>query len=235
MAGGATLTRFKEARYNFYRWRFESPFLVKFGLAWVFAALTGLGALIKLYLPWTPVPITGQVFFVLAAGVVLGRHYGGLSMIIYALVGLAGVPWFAGDNAAALPLVEGLPGLYQGVGGLAILFSATFGYILGFVLAAFLIGGVVDARVRFRRYTYLTPLLLLGVGIIYLAGLVWLYVWWTTGLFGLLEPIGSLSLWGLLLAGAIPFIPLDLVKTGIVVGIGGSLLPKRAYGAERDA
>lgn len=233
MAGGAYVDRFKDATYQFYRWRFESPFLVKFGLAWVFAALTGLGALLKLYLPWTPVPITGQVFFVLAAGVVLGRRWGGASMLLYALVGLAGVPWFAGSNTNPVPLIQGLPGLYQGVGGVAILLGATFGYILGFIVAAFVIGEVVDARVRFRQYRYLTPLLLAGIGIIYLLGAVWLYLWFTTGL-GFLEPIGSLDLVTLLWLGVLPFIPLDLVKAAIVVAIGGFILPRRPYGAEAD-
>lgn len=228
MAGGAYVDRFREASYNFYRWRFESPFLVKFGLAWVFATLTGVGALIKLYLPWTPVPITGQVFFVLAAGVVLGRHYGGLSMVLYALVGLAGVPWFAGSNTNPVPLFAGVPGLYHGVGGLAILAGATFGYILGFMVAAFLVGWAVDTRVRFRRYRYLAVLLLTGIGVIYLLGVVWLYFWWTA-------LVGPLTLPELLLIGVLPFVPLDVLKAAIVVGIGGFVLPKRPYGAEIDA
>ena len=74
MAASATITRVRNRTYNFYRWRYESDFLVNLGLAGLFACLTGLGALVKVYLPWTPVPITGQRFFVLASAVVLGKH-----------------------------------------------------------------------------------------------------------------------------------------------------------------
>src|SRR5439155_78351 len=92
MSAGATIGRVRNATYHFYRWRYESAFLVNLGLAGLFACLTGFGALIKIYLPWTPVPITGQVFFVLASAVVLGKHYGGLSQVLYAFVGILGVP-----------------------------------------------------------------------------------------------------------------------------------------------
>lgn len=51
MAGGAYIDRLKVVSHNFYRWRYESRFLVKFGLAWMFAGLTGLGALMKFYIP----------------------------------------------------------------------------------------------------------------------------------------------------------------------------------------
>ncbi len=146
----------KVVSYNFYRWRYESRFIVKFGLAWMFASLTGLGALMKFYIPWTPVSIAGQVFFVLAAAVVLGRHFGGLSQLIYALVGVAGIPWFAGSNADPVRLFEGLLGLYQGLGGVAIPYGATFGYIIGFIVAAFIIGWALDSRIRLRRYLHLT-------------------------------------------------------------------------------
>src|SRR5436853_338036 len=159
MSAGATIGRVRNATYQFYRWRYESAFLVNLGLAGLFACLTGFGALIKIYLPWTPVPITGQVFFVLASAVVLGKHYGGLSQILYAFVGILGVPWFAGSNTSPEPILAGLPGLYRGIGGFAILTGATFGYVIGFIVAAFLIGWALDARVRYRRPAYLALVL----------------------------------------------------------------------------
>lgn len=219
MAGGAYVTRFKEASYNFYKWRFESSLLVKIGLAGVFAGLTGLGAHMRFYIPWTLVPITGQVFFVLAAGLVLGRHFGGLSQIIYALVGIAGVPWFAGTNTVPA---------YHIVAG------PTFGYIIGFILTAFLIGGAVDRRVLSRRFSRVIPLLLAGILLIYVAGAMWFFLWWTTG-FGVHAPLGTLGLNDLFLMTVVPFIPLDILKALIVAGIGGFVLPKRAYGTENDA
>lgn len=228
MAGGATITRFKEASYNFYRWRHETSHLTKTGLALAFAGLTGLGALMKFYTPWSPVPITGQVFFVLAAGTVLGRYYGGLSQLLYAVLGLLMIPWFAGSNTDPIPLIEGFPGLYRGVGGIAIVYGATFGYILGFILAAFLVGWAVDTRIRFRRYPYLTLILLAGLGVIYLLGLAWLYGWWTVN-------VGALGLVDLLVLGAVPFVPLDLVKVVSVLAVAGAVLPRRAFGNEVDA
>ncbi len=71
----------------------------------------------------SPVPITGQALFVLAAGVVLGRHYGGPSQVLYALLGLMVVPWFAGSTTNPVPLIQGIPGVCQGFGGIAILYG----------------------------------------------------------------------------------------------------------------
>lgn len=234
MATGAYVSRVRAVTYDFYRWRYESDFVVKLGLAAVFGCLTGFGALIKAYFPWTPVPITGQLFFVLASAVVLGKYYGGLSQVIYAFVGILGVPWFAGSNTNPQPLIDGVPGLYRGVGGLAILWGATFGYIIGFILASFFLGWAVDSRLKFRRTRYLGLLLLAGVGIVYLAGAIWFYLWWTTG-FGIVAAWGDLSLDGLLVKAVLPFVPLDLLKAGIVLAVGGVVLPNRPFGAEKDA
>jgi biotin transport system substrate-specific component len=234
LAAGATITRVRDVTYNFYRWRYESAFLVNLGLAGLFACFTGFGALVKVYLPWTPVPITGQLFFVLASAVVLGKHYGALSQVMYAFVGILGVPWFAGSNTNPQPVVDGLPGLYRGVGGLAILTGATFGYILGFIVAAFVIGWAVDSRVRYRRPVFLGPLLLAGTGLVYLLGSAWFYAWWTTG-FGVVASLGYLSFADLMVRAVIPFIPLDLVKAGIVLAIGAVILPNRPFAREKDA
>lgn len=204
------------------------------GLAGLFACLTGFGALVKVYLPWTPVPITGQLFFVLASAVVLGKSYGGLSQVIYAFVGILGVPWFAGSNTDPQPIFDGLPGLYRGVGGLTILTGATFGYIIGFIVAAFVIGWVVDSRVRYRHPAFLGLLLLAGIGLVYLFGAGWFFLWWTTG-FGLIASKGGLSFGDLMVKAVIPFVPLDLVKAGIVLAIGSVILPNRPFAREKDA
>jgi biotin transport system substrate-specific component len=234
LAAGATITRVRAVTYNFYRWRYESAFLVNVALAGLFACLTGFGAFVKVYLPWTPVPITGQLFFVLASAVVLGKHYGGLSQVIYAFVGILGVPWFAGSNTNPQPLFDGLPGLYRGVGGLAILTGATFGYVLGFIVAAFVIGWAVDSQIRYRRPAFLGFLLLASTGLVYLLGSAWFYVWWTTG-FGVVPSRGDLSFADLMVRAVIPFIPLDIVKAGIVLGIGAVILPNRPFAREKDA
>ena len=85
-------------------------------LALGMAALTWILAQVRLFLPWTPVPVTCQTFAVLLAGVVLGKYWGGISQIIY-------VSLFAGFGAIMGP---------------------TGGYLLGFILAALFIGYVID-------------------------------------------------------------------------------------------
>ncbi|MFJ2028949.1 biotin transporter BioY [Streptosporangium sp. NPDC087985] len=86
------------------------------------AALTGLSA--QLTFPMWPVPVTGQTFAVVLVGAALGMNRAALSMVLYTLVGIAGVPWFAGGAS--------------GFGG------ATFGYILGFIAAAALVGKLAE-------------------------------------------------------------------------------------------
>lgn len=117
------------------------------------AALIGLCAQLFVYLPGNPVPITGQTFAVLfvAAGLGFGRGVG--ATLLYAVAGVLGVPWFA----------EGSSGLV----------SATFGYIIGFVLAAALVGYLAE-----RGWTS-NPLrtiavMLLGSFAIYAVGVSWL-------------------------------------------------------------
>ncbi|GGN48408.1 biotin synthase [Streptomyces kronopolitis] len=86
------------------------------------AALTGIAAQIALPVPGSPVPVTGQTFAALLVGASLGTRRGLLSLALYAVAGMAGVPWFAGGAS--------------GTGG------ATFGYVLGMLLAAGLVGGL---------------------------------------------------------------------------------------------
>jgi biotin transport system substrate-specific component len=88
----------------------------------LFAILTGVGAWIEIPLPFTPVPITLQTLAVLASGVVLGRD-GLYSQLLYLLLGGIGLPLFAG-----------------GTGHFIYLFSATGGYLIGFVAASAVAG-----------------------------------------------------------------------------------------------
>jgi len=113
------MDKYKYARYNSFKWRYELNLLYKITLAIGFACLTGLLAQFRFYLPGSPVPITGQTFAVLIAGILLGK-WGGISQGMYVGFGAMGVPWFAGMNA-----------------GLAYLLGPTGGYIIGFIFAAF--------------------------------------------------------------------------------------------------
>ena len=94
---------------------------VRLATASLMAALTAVSAYVTL--PIGPVPITMQTCFVLLSGAVLGSRWGAGSQIVYVCLGLAGIPVFAG-----------------GMSGPGVVLSPTFGYIAGFVLAAFLTG-----------------------------------------------------------------------------------------------
>ncbi len=89
----------------------------------LFAGFTGLCARLRIYLPFTPVPVTGQVFAVLLSGFILGKGYGSLSQMLYIGLGLLGIPWFV-------------------VGPI----GPTGGYIVGFIAAPYLIGALLERR-----------------------------------------------------------------------------------------
>jgi len=88
--------RINQSKYDIFRWRYDLSIPKKLSLALGMAALTGLLAQVRIPLPWTPIPITGQTFAVLLAGVLLGRRWGGIGMAIFAGLGFAGLPWFSG-------------------------------------------------------------------------------------------------------------------------------------------
>ena len=89
--------RIEQTRVNVFRWRFELSLPMKLTMAIGMAALTGLLAQVRIVNPWMPdIPITGQTFAVLLAGILLGKWWGGTSMAIYGGLGWLGVPWFTG-------------------------------------------------------------------------------------------------------------------------------------------
>ena len=116
-----------------------------------FAALTGLSAKVAVYLN-PAVPITGQTFAVLLSGAVLGSKRGAASMLVYLAMGIAGVPVFAPDGA--------IP-------------HASRGYLIGFAVAAFIVGWLVE-RGWGRNPLKLALAMLMGEVAIYGFGLPWL-------------------------------------------------------------
>jgi len=124
----------------------EAGFSYKLSLSFLFACLTGIGAMIRIYMPLTPVPITMQVFFVLMSGAILGKYYGGLSQAMYAFLGFAGIPWFTHPSA---------------------ILGITGGYIIGFVFASFAVGW---AKERAKTGIAITLSMILGIAIIYAFG-----------------------------------------------------------------
>ena len=195
----------EDVRLNLFRRRYEAGFVYKLLLAFAFAGLTGIGAQAKLYLPFTPVPITGQVLFVLLSGALLGRNWGALSMALYAALGAVGVPWFAGGRA-----------------GVDVLLGATGGYILGFVAAAYLIGYFTDTYVSSRGIAPQLSLMFAGIGVVYALGALQLAY------------VAKLSLSEALAKGVLPFIPGDIVKALAAVAVTTAVLPRGSYAGEKD-
>ena len=160
------------------------------------AAFVGVAAQIAIPLPFTPVPLTLQTFAVLLVGAALGSLRGVLSMVIYLLVGMVGVPWFA-----------------EGSSGFS---SASFGYILGFIFAAFIVGRLAE-RGASTTAARSAALMVIGNLAIYAVGVTWLKfaidVNWAT----------ALSL------GVVPFLIGDAVKIALAAG----LLPLSWKGLEK--
>ena len=201
------IDKYKNVRYNFFKWRFELDFVYKISLALSFALLTGLLAQFRFYLPGTPVPVTGQVFGVILAGLILGK-WGGVSQIIYVGIGAAGIPWFAGFNA-----------------GFAYLLGPTCGYLIGFILAAFFIGFIVDRYVNLRNYKGMLLLMLFSTFVlIYIPGLVYFY-FWSGSTIGFME---------LIMMCILPFIAADIIKAIIAATIATAITPKKSFGHEVD-
>jgi biotin transport system substrate-specific component len=205
-------TRINDTKYNVFKWRYELSIPKKLGLALGFAVLMGLIAQLKFYLPFTPVPLTGQTFGALFAGIVLGTWWGGISMALYAGLGAAGVPWFQGWQ-----------------GGWAYLAGPTGGYIVVFIFAALFLGYFTDKFVRSRSFFAMFGLMLFANFIlIYGPGLLQLNLW-LTNIKGTPVAFGEL-----LTLGAIPFIAGDVIKAVTAALIVRGITPKKAYAKEAD-
>ena len=190
-------------KYGVFRWRYELSIPKKLVLAFGMACLVGLLAQVRFYVPWNPVPITGQTFAVLLAGVVMGRWWGGVSMAIYAGLGFAGVPWFSG-------WASGL--------------GATGGYIIGFILADLFLGHFTDKYIRSRRlFSMLGLMLLANFALIYIPGLIWLGVW-----LNLISDTPT-TIAAVIAMGVIPFIVGDILKAVLAAATARIITPKSDY------
>jgi biotin transport system substrate-specific component len=154
------------------------------------ACFTGIMAQIVIPIPWSPVPITGQTLAVFTSALILGKRLGPLSQITYIIIGLLGVPWFAGLS-----------------GGLNVLLGSNGGYIIGFVFASMFIGYISEKYSKSRKIKGMIPVMLIATYIcIYIPGLLVLAIWYnlTTSTFP--------SINFLLMMGLIPFIIGDIFK-----------------------
>ena len=150
------------------------------------AAFVGLAAQVAIPLPFTPVPLTLQTFAVLLAGAALGSTRGIMAMALYAVAGIAGVPWFAeGSSGFAMP---------------------SFGYILGFIIAAGIVGRIAEHGATLTAWRT-AGLMIVGNVVIYAVGVTWLKyaidASWATAL----------------QLGVAPFLIGDVVKIALAAGL----------------
>ena len=162
------------------------PDLARVALGSLFVALCA-----QISIPLQPVPITGQTLGVLLVGALLGSRLGALSLLAYLAEGLAGLPVFAGATSAWSP---------SSVPALPVLLGPTAGYLVGFVLAAALVGWLAE-RGWDRRVATTALAMALGNLLIYAAGLAWL---------ARFVPTASL-----LALGMLPFLPGDALKLAL--------------------
>ncbi|ACU53199.1 BioY protein [Acidimicrobium ferrooxidans DSM 10331] len=167
-----------------------------------YAAFIGVLAQVAIPLPFTPVPITGQTFAVLLGALALGPGLALAGTALYAAVGLAGVPWFAGAT-----------------GGLHMVSDPSFGYIVGFMVAAAFVGWL-GTRGADRRPLTTIVAMVVGNLAIYAVGVAWLAVALGVSLPRALE------------LGMVPFVVGDLVKVLLAAGLlPGAWFALRRLGA----
>lgn len=150
--------------------------------AGLFAALTATLSQVVVAIPVSPVPITLQVFSVSLAGVVLGSKLGGLSQLVYVLLGTAGIPVFAGFEA-----------------GIGIILGPKGGYIIGFPLLAYITGFSAErqrSQGSFRTFFSM----LAGLAVFYVIGAAWL------------GTVMRLDISSTIVMGVGWFLPVDIIK-----------------------
>ncbi|NBM18036.1 biotin transporter BioY [Streptomyces sp. GC420] len=149
------------------------------------AVLTGIAAQISVPVPGSPVPVTGQTFAALLVGTALGARRGMAALAVYALAGVAGMPWFAEGTSG-----YGMP---------------SFGYIIGMLLAATVVGALAR-RGADRSVLRTAGAMVLGSAVIYAVGVPYLAL--ATGM----------TLGQAVAAGLTPFLIGDALKAALAMG-----------------
>ncbi len=137
---------------------------------------------------------------------ILGKWYGGMSQVFYTVLGVLGVPWFAGGTA-----------------GMEVLAGVTGGYIIGFIVASLIIGWFTDMYVKSRSFAGMFSIMLLGIVLVYLFGAIQLAF------------VLGVNAERAIELGVLPFIAVDLYKALIASAIAAAVAPGTAYGNERDS
>ncbi len=158
----------------------------------LFVALIAVGAFIKIPIPY--LPITLQFLFTNLAGIILGPYLGGLSVLVYVLLGLIGVPIFTSG------------------GGPGYIFSPTFGYLVGFIIGAFMAGKYLQKREINVKNIFIASVI--NLAIVYVLGMIYLY------LINNFYLGNVLSLKDLFLYAFLLIIPGDLFLCGVSAVVG---------------
>lgn len=164
----------------------------------MFAALMAIGANATSFIMIGPVPLTLQTFFAILAGALLGARLGSLSMIVYTLVGFVGVPVFA-----------------QMSNGFSAITKPTFGFIISFIILAYVAGKIVEAKSKPTLTTFF---------IACFVGLILNYVIGTTYMYASLKYF--LGMEGLTYTGAWQMMTLFLYKDIAVTVVAALICPK---------
>ncbi|MGE5592854.1 MAG: biotin transporter BioY [Betaproteobacteria bacterium] len=165
----------------------------------LFAAITSALAFVSIPLPFTPVPVTAQSFGPMLAGLLLRPREAALSQLLYVLIGVVGIPVFAG-----------------GASGFGVLAGPTGGYLLGFVAGSCVTSLLAEKHAASKRFGTVWSIIACVVG-----GVIVVY--------GLGVPqlslVTGLAPGDAVVAGALPFIPGDVLKA-CIAGLAGSRLRK---------
>ncbi len=166
--------------------------LLSHGLLILLGSLA-VALLAQIAIPVGPVPVSGQTLGVLAVAAALGRRRGPLAILLYLSYGAAGLPFFAGGTA-----------------GMLVLMGPTAGYLVGFLVAAWFVGSLLE-RPALRKVLPAALVLTGGTAIIYAFGVAWLsrFVGWD----------------GVLAVGVTPFLFGDALKIAIV-SVAAAGLPR---------
>ncbi|MDP3012643.1 MAG: biotin transporter BioY [Candidatus Subteraquimicrobiales bacterium] len=162
----------------------------------LFAALACAGAVLLRLGGEAVVPFSIMPLVTMLSGALLGSKKGSLSMFVYLLIGLIGIPVFAKPP----------------YGGLTYIFSPSFGFLIGFILGAFVVGKILELTKKRSAVAYFLATLG-GLTAIYACGLPYLYLILNFYLGKSFSVVQTLKI------GLLPFILFDLVKAAIVVVI----------------
>ena len=149
----------------------------------LFAALTAVGAFLKI--PFAVSAITLQFFFTALSGILLGAKYGALSQILYIALGLLGLPVFTLG------------------GGIGYVLYPTFGFLLGLIPAAYVVGRVNGNSRSSKRIALAC---LAGLAVLYAVGLPYMAL-----ILNVYQGRG-MGVLALAIAGMLPYLPGDCVK-----------------------